>query len=274
MRSSPRCAALLALLALSGPAHAGSVRVVGELTHRVEGLPGEVHRGEIALENGGDEPVTVRLSQRDYRFFADGRSEWAEPGAVARSNAAWIRLVPEQLTLPAGGRATATWSMQIPAEVPADGTWWSVVMVEPVPDPFGTVDGLAVRSVFRYAIQLVAEIGDPQPPTVAFAAATLAAGPSGPQLAVDVENTGQTWVTPAAWVQLHAEDGREIGRFEGDRARLYPGCSHRFRVDLPGVGPGRYSALLVADGGSDALFGTRLDLDLTGLAAGAVDASP
>ncbi len=56
--------------------------------------------------------------------------------------------------------------------------------------------------------------------------------------------------------------GRSLGRFAGERKRIYPACSVRYRIGIPGLSVGRYTALMVADNGDDHVYGAQLLLDV------------
>ncbi|HEX9934444.1 MAG TPA: hypothetical protein VGB38_04540, partial [bacterium] len=77
-----------------------------------------------------------------------------------------------------------------------------------------------------------------------------------------LENTGQRMLRPKAWVQLWNENGDEVGKFEGNEMRTYPGTSVRHKIELKKVKPGNYKALLVADCGGEDVFGMNLNLQI------------
>jgi len=76
------------------------------------------------------------------------------------------------------------------------------------------------------------------------------------------ENTGDRWLRTDVWLELHDATGRALGRFAAAKRRIFPGTSVRNRIELTAAPPGKYLALLVADGGRNDLFGTQIELDL------------
>jgi len=53
-----------------------------------------------------------------------------------------------------------------------------------------------------------------------------------------------------------------MGKIEGGKFRIYPGCSVRHKIDLKDVPKGRYKALIVADNGDENIFGSRWNLEI------------
>ena len=120
-----------ALAAMSIEIHAG-VSVVGSLSQERSVQAGETYRGVIAIRNSGSEPAEVKVYQTDYAFSADGRNEYGAPGRLPRSNAKWLHLGQEQLTIAPGTVANALYEVQVPSDPALKGTYWSMVVVEPV----------------------------------------------------------------------------------------------------------------------------------------------
>jgi hypothetical protein len=109
---------------------------------------------------------------------------------------------------------------------------------------------------------MVAHVGRVEP-SVRFLGRKVEKGEDGRTLlAVDVENTGDGWLVPTVWTELVDPSGAVVGRAETMPKRLYPDCSGRFWLDLGPLGPGTYDALVVVDGGGDAVFGTKLNVDV------------
>ena len=116
----------------AGTAWAGPVSVIGGLTREATLQPGGRTEGRIILRNNSNEPQEVKVYQTDYLFWADGRNEYGEPGSTPRSNARWIVHSPQQLTLPPKGTESVDYALQVPAQEGLSGTYWSVLMVEPI----------------------------------------------------------------------------------------------------------------------------------------------
>ncbi len=271
----------LFLISSAGISRAG-VAVVGGLTQEKNLLLGEKIEGSIQLENNDTTPCQVRVYQTDYWFSADGSNLYGQPGTSARSNAGWFTVSPNRLTIPPGEKAWIYYSGRVPpgtewASIQDDlqetedaslsGSYWSMVMIEPLSEaPTQTAEDqsgklkMGIETKVRYGIQIIINIGDSGSPRIRFLDKKLFTQEGRATLQMDMENTGERWFSPTVWVELYDEQGSSTGRFQGDKKRIYPGCSVRHKVDLTGVAPGKYKALVVVDNGDQYVFGARYDL--------------
>lgn len=250
----------LAGFASRGPA---AITPEGDATQVHSAQPGETYRGTLIIRNAGAEIAQVKLYQTDYAFAADGSNNFASPGTLARSNAAWLRLNQEQVTLAPLGVANVDYEVRVPVEK-LTGTYWSVVMVQELPplESDGPAhNGMKLSQVLRHAIQVVTEIGESGHSDLVFRNARLVGGAQR-EFAVDLENVGERWLRTETWLELHDAQGRFAGRFSGRRSRTFPGTSVRNLIELGGAPAGKYLGLLVADGGRNDLFGMQVELDL------------
>ncbi len=257
------------LLATSSMAWPASISIVGGLTREMRLRPGGRSEGKILVRNNSDHPQQVRAYQHDYLFYADGRNIYGDPNSVARSNALWISFAPALLTIPARETAFVHYSVEVPANESLTGTYWSILMVEPVPedllappDPENDRVQVGIRTTLRYAIQFVTDIGRTGVADMAFADTQLVLHEGRNTLQLDAENTGERWLRPQLWAEVFDREGVALGRFDAQRLRIYPGCSVRFRIDLSSLPPGEYSTLVVADNGDEHVFGARYDLSI------------
>ncbi len=261
---------LTVFVSLACSAAAGAqVSVVGPLTHEFTVQLGASYDGTIDLSNVGDKPAEVKLYQTDYFFYADGTVQYGTPGELPRSNAKWITLSPKLVVVPPKETVQAHFSVQTPDDATLTGTYWSLVMVEPVPEgspESGIVPAdrptLGVREVFRYSVQIVTHVGDTGTRSLKFVAMKLLAENGKRVLVVDAENTGERWLRGTLAVDLYDAKGAFVGKFTGNKKRLFPLTSVQFAADLPGVANGTYKALIVVDCGGDDVFGVNVNLVL------------
>lgn len=246
-----------------------AISLPGGLTIENDVAIGGRTSGNIVILNNDAEPVTVNIYQTDYMFYADGRSDFGKPGSTPRSNASWITYSPNQITVPPKGSASVAYQISVPNDQSLYGTYWSVIMVEPIPKaalepPSAEKDKVAigVQAVFRHAVQMITHIGDTGERALRFASKRLENRDGKVFLVLDVENTGERWLVPALYVDLADQSGRSLGRFEGGKLRIFPGCSVRYFVDLGALKPGGYNALVIADCGEEKLFGARYTLEV------------
>jgi hypothetical protein len=248
-------------------AHAADVTVVGTLFREASLPPGGHSEGMVLVRNNTGESLPVRALVRDYAYHADGTNDYADPGTLPRSNATWIHLQPDHVTIPPKETARLYYTVAVPTDGALAGTYWSLVMIEPDPDRPRVVApadgaGIAVNTVIRYGLQIATHVGTARSPALAFAGHALERDGARVRLAIDVDNGGDDLASPLVWAEVFTPDGVSVGRFEAARARLYPGCSARFRMDMSDLPPGTYTALAVADAGGEQVYGSQFSLEL------------
>jgi hypothetical protein len=227
-------------------------------------LGGKVE-GKITVVNTADMPMQVKFYQTDYLFSANGEVLYGEPGGMARSNAGWISIRPVQLTVPPKETASVYYTIQVPEKLDLPGTYWSMVMVEPVAgiSPENDQKGeFRIQTVIRYGIQIVTDLGAGAKRQIRFLEKKLISEGEKRILQIDIENIGEGWLYPSVWVELYDRNGKSSGRFDLERARIYPGCSIRERADITKVPPGKYKALVVVENEDGYVVGGQYDLEV------------
>jgi hypothetical protein len=258
---------LLSLFMTPVPLYAG-ITIEGPLTHERVVQPGESFRGAIAIRNTGERAVEVKVYRTDYSFAADGRNDYGPAGRLERSNADWLHLAREQITVAPRSVVNLNYEMRVADDETLNGTYWSMVMVEPVSARESTLaprEGeirAQLTPVMRYGIQMVTHIGDGGSRELAFTNPQLVKAEGRRLFKLDVQNTGERWLRPRLWLELFDGDGRPVGKFGGEQKRTYPATSVRYQTDLTEVPAGRYRMLIVADGGGNDLFGSQIDLKI------------
>ena len=262
---------LVPLLLALGCAHEASARlvIVGETVHRSTGAPGGEVRGAITVLNRGDQAAEVRVYQTDYQFSANGESQFGSAGSLPRSNASWLKLDTTQAAIPPGGTAEINYQGRVPTEASLRGTFWSLIMVEQTEQVAAPPQGgnarerkAAIQTVVRHAIQVVVDLGNPEPAQLKVLAKLLENDSQSKTFSVDVANQGPWMVRPEVSMELFDAQGAPAGEIEGARVRLYPTCSFRYRFDLKSVPAGRYTALVVFDTGDENVSGVQYALDV------------
>lgn len=251
-------------------ASSGGIHIEGSLYQQKTTEPGAVYRGTIAIRNTGKTPVQTKLYRTDYTFAADGSNQYGEPGLLPRSNGRWVRLSQEQLTIPAEGVASVRYEVTVPVDATLKGSYWSMIMIEPLaaaesPDQGALRKGqarAALTAVTRYGVQLASDIGNTGKAQLRFDNPRLLQDKRGKLLAVDVGNTGERSLNPQISLELQAAEGAAVRKITGSRQRLYPDSSARFQLDISAVPAGAYRALVTADAGGDDVFGSQFDLTI------------
>ncbi len=260
---------ILSLLLLPALPCSAMVTVTGALTREHDVSSGKAYEGTIEVVNPDKVPQEIKVYQTDYRFSADGTTEYGEPGKLPRSNARWLAISPIQATIPAGESVTIHYSIQVPSDATLRGTYWSMIMVEPIapnaPES-GSTDrtkvAVGVREVLRYGLQIVTTFGETGKSEVRFNGIRLQADNEKKLLVMDLENTGERLLRAAVWAELYDSKGSFVGKFDGGKHRLYPGTTARFTAELLGVAGSTYKALIIADCGGDDVFGANVSIVL------------
>lgn len=254
---------LLAAALLAAAPAAAQVSVVSSTLEERAAAPGERYTGTIRVRNTGAEPRQARVAAADYRFLADGRTFYEQPGTGARSNAAWVQFSPSRLTLAPGEEATVAYTVAVPADASLRGSYWSVLLVEAVDDAPAAVRAgrVGVTPSIRYAVQLATHVGQAER-RIALEGAHLTTDGGAKALQVDVVNAGAQADRLELRVDLFDADGAPAGSLTSTRGLVYPGTSIRQRFDLASLPPGTYKAMLVVDTGTDDVFGAEYTLRL------------
>jgi hypothetical protein len=260
------------------------ISIMGELAQEKTLQPGEKFEGTINLKNTGQTARQVNVYQTDYLFYADGTNVYGDLGTTPRSNASWLSVGPSRLTILPDEKASVYYTVQVPepkqlASVNNNmqitenseliGTYWSMVMIEPVPemgpqsieDEAGKVK-MGIQTRIRYGIQIITNIGDTGTRKIEFQNKKLFSQDGKTILQMDIANVGQRWLSPKVWAELYNQEGKNLGRFESDKKRIYPGCSVRHKIELTDIPPGKYQTLIVADNGDDCVFGAKYDFEI------------
>lgn len=259
---------LLLLAALPWAAF-GQVSVIGDLSQDRTVRPGETYEGTIQVRNETSQSQDARVYVRDYLFTFTGTNTYGEPGSHARSNARWITFTPSNLSLPPQAMATVNYRVTVPKDTSLNGTYWCMLMVEgigatPTPtsekkDPQEREMGLT--QTIRYGIQIADHIFGTGNRSVKVLQSQLVSGADSSRiLQSDLENDGQIGIRPDVYAEVYNTQGTLMGKFPGQRFRMYPGTSVRQRIDLSSLPRGSYKVLVIIDAGGDEAFAAEYSL--------------
>lgn len=253
----------LVILLLFSTNISASVEVLGSLKHTLKGNPGDIIKGEIKIQNNDTTPQEVRIYQTDLLYNLDENTFYDEPESHKRSNAKWIQFSPKTVVLKAKEVRSIQYEITIPSVDSIKGTYWSVLMVEGVApiDPNKTGD-MSIRTVTRYAVQMITEMNNKGTGVLKFLEPTLVKDLDKKLfLAVDLTNTGDHYISPEVSVELFDEQGESIGILTAPKKGLFPTTSARFKINLDGVPSGKtYKAMIVAAGLDEDVFGLEYTL--------------
>lgn len=256
---------ILAAIVLSAPLQAGIV-VLNGLSHEHFLGPTESEQGVIRIKNDGANAEMITVYQKDFKFNYKGQTFYNDPSSQERSNAKWLVINPLSLLLGPSEEAEIVYNVAVPNNDSLFGSYWSSIMIEPVND-FDTTKpkaGLSVRSVFRYAIQIITHVKDTNSVSkLEFLDVQLIKENESNYLMVDAENTGSRMLRTKMAIEIFNANGESQGVFTSIKSRTYPGTSKRYIIPLKDVPAGSYEAVLIADSENDEVFGIQMTLDIS-----------
>jgi len=258
---------VLLFLWFTPSAWCGNLNIEGGLIREATGKPGEKIEGKIEVRNPSDEVQTISVVASDYIFFANGRSFWRNPGSDPRSNGKWLSFTPNRLVIPPKTTGFVQYSIQVPQNDTLRGTYWSVLSFEALSKdhPEKNLDpkkrNVGIQTRMSYAVMMVTHIGSSGTKALRIIGKSLVSQKGNVFFRADIENSGERFLRPTVWVEIF-DKGKSLGRFEGGKLRIFPGCSARFNINLSKVPKGSYTSLLTADTGDESIIGAKYQLDI------------
>ncbi len=261
-RFSVRFAVLLTLASSVAAARLpAQISVLSSTVEERVAARGEGYAGRITIQNAGSSAETVRLYQTDYRFSADGTSNFDAAGKQARSNAAWISLQSPQVTVLPGSTVSVPYTVNVPASDTLRGSFWSVIMVEGATKPATAAERgkvqLGLGTVIRYAVQVATHIATTGTRAVKFTKAGVVPGDTTSAIDLDVNDVGERAYRPVLWAEVYDAAGTLRGKAKQARGLLYPGSSLRQHFDFGKLPSGTYKAVIFADTGEDTVYASQ-----------------
>lgn len=256
----------LAALLASSALHAG-IAIFGELTRQYQTEAGSEIKGSIQLNNRGETVEQYRISLYDYRFSITGGSEYLPAASIPRSNAKWVQITPETGSITPGETVDVAFTISIPSEEDLSGTYWSVLMIDPVyaePSAPELEDGqhlFQVHQRIRYAIQLVTHIGSDGKADVRIGDKKLITKEGKSIFLLDVINEGTKWIYPHGIVTIFDSQGEIVKEIDLNKARVYPQTSIQHKIDLGELASGQYTIMSVFEG-EDETFATQYRINI------------
>lgn len=253
---------ILALTSLSATA---SIRITGDLLREFTLSPGEATSGEIVIYNTGEEPTDFEVTKRDYLFYAEGRSEYPSAGSVERSNASWISFsLPPEVTINPDEEFPLNFTIDVPDDESLTGTYWSIILIQSARPPAEEPEeGVGVRQVVRYGVQIAVNIGDTGERKIDLLGVEPVKQTESKTVRVNIKNVGERAVSPITRLELYDDQGKKYGPFEGSEYMIYPGCSVSYTIPLEEVPDERFQGVIIIDNGDESVWGARKEIDFS-----------
>ena len=242
-----------------------SIVITNGLTHTHNVKEGTVYKGVITVENTAETSQNVKLYQKDYSYKADGTSHYNDPGLNERSNLQWIKLNTNLLKLEAKGKVDVPYEIVVPTNIDA-GSYWSVIMVEPVEDlkPDDSKQGVSITSVIRYAIQVITDYNaDKAKPDLKFESIKIENEEGFRTAQIAIANNGNLYCKPTASLEIYnRKTGEKIGTFSSIAMGLLPHTSKKFSIALNTLTPDKYNAVIIATDENENAFALNVELEV------------
>lgn len=254
------------LLLMVGTGQAsGQAQVSGPLVLEHKAAAGQkVIEGVLNLNNPTGAAAQTQITLADIRSDPKLGTVYLKAGTLERSNTAWISLPSNVVTVPAHGRLTVPYRIQIP-QTAATGTHWGVFLISPatpaaVPSRGTPVTGsLTLQQVTRYAVQVVVDLPGGQP-RLNFQNPVLTNAASGLQLNVELTNAGERLSVPITRAEVYDAGGKLVQNLQGRQRRVYPGLTVGETYQITGLKPGKYQVLVLADDPTAEVVGARYNV--------------
>ncbi|MBB6372638.1 WxL protein host-binding domain-containing protein [Chryseobacterium shigense] len=245
--------------------HAGIV-VLNGLTHTYKVENGKVYKGKIGIENTGSTPQTVKLFLQDFIYKADGSINYTTIHTNNRTNGDWIRLNTNLITLKAKEKTEVFYEITVPDQPADPGSYWSVIIVEPVEDikPSNDKIGVNITSVIRYAIQVITDY-EPEKakPDLKFESVKIEKEDGKQTAKIAIANSGNLYCKPTVTIEIYnRKTGERIGSYTSIAMGLLPQTSKSFYIDISKIPADQYKAVLIATDEEDNAFALNVELEI------------
>lgn len=247
----------------------GNIVILNGLTHHYKVENGQVYKGKISIENTSSQPQNVKLFLQDYVYHSDGSASYNIPDRVKnlKSNTGWIMLNTDLVSLKGKEKTEIFYEIKVPEQTPDGGSYWSVIIAEPVEDIKPSNDqqqGVNITSIVRYAIQIITDVNSEKAkPDLKFEGIKIEKEVGRKFLKVAMASTGNLYCKLTITAEIyHKKNGQKIGSFSSHAMGLLPQTSKSFLIDLDKIPPAEYNAVLIATDEDDNAFALNVELEV------------
>lgn len=257
---------LLMLLMLQFSFLQAGIVVLNGLTHSYKVENGKVYKGKVAIENTGSKPQSVKLFLQDFTYDADGSIHYSAIRTNARTNGEWIKLNTNLVTLKAKEKTEVFYEITVPSQPADPGSYWSVIIVEPVEDikPSNDQAGVNITSVIRYAIQVITDYDTERAkPDLKFESVKIEKEEGKQTAKIAVANNGNLYCRPTVSLEIYnRKTGERLGSYTSIAMGLLPQTSKSFHIDISKVPADLYKAVLIATDEDENAFALNVELEV------------
>lgn len=240
--------------------------VLNGLTHSYKVETGKVYKGKIAIENTSSNPQSVKLFLQDFSYHSDGTINYTSLHTHNRTNGDWIKLNTNLITLKEKEKTEVFYEVAVPDKIAEPGSYWSVIIVEPVEDiqPNDQKTGVNITSVVRYAIQVITDYEtDSAKPDLKFESVKIEKEAGRQTAKIAIANNGNLYCKPIASIEIYnRKTGEKIGIYSSLAMGLLPNTSKTFHIDLNKIPPNQYKAVIIATDEDENAFALNVELEI------------
>ncbi|KPE49566.1 WxL protein host-binding domain-containing protein [Chryseobacterium indologenes] len=245
--------------------HAGIV-ILNGLTHSYSVESGKIYKGKITIENTGNAPQSVKLFLQDFAYHSDGTINYSALSTNKRSNGGWIKLNTNLITLKGKEKTEVLYEITVPNQTIDPGSYWSVIIVEPVDDikPSENKTGVSITSVVRYAIQVITDYEtEKAKPDLKFESVKVEKQDGRQTVKVAIANNGSLYCKPTASIEIYnSKTGEKLGTYSSLIMGLLPNTSKTFYIDISKVPAGKYRATIITTDEEENAFALNVELEV------------
>jgi hypothetical protein len=257
---------LLLVTFISNSVHAGIV-VLNGLTH--------IHNGELNDEIKGSILVKNNDPEKEHAFILNLKdldqnctnNMYMEAGDHQRSLKEWITINTYEMTLGPQEEFIIKYNINVTQNMDSDslniGTFWSIIMLEAV-DPSQVEleeSGVKISTKIRYAIQIIATIGETENPEIEFVNVNVDNEDGINTLFAEIENKNIYLVQPELVLEIFDEFGETLETVTMPAKKIYPHSCKNFDIQIPEIPKGEYYATLIANYDNN-MYGTELSIEI------------
>ncbi|WP_407510106.1 hypothetical protein [Elizabethkingia anophelis] len=243
-----------------------SIVVLNGLTHNYKVENGHIYKGKIAIENTGIASQNVKIYLQDFSYKSDGSMNYTAPLTNIKTNADWIKLNTNLITLRGKEKTEVYYEIIVPEKITQPGSYWSVLIVEPVDDikPSDKKMGINITSVVRYAIQIITDYGTENiKPDLKFESIKMEHLENKRLLKIAIANMGNIYCKPTVSAELYnSKSGQKISTLTGIPMGLLPTTSKSFYIDISKIPPDKYNAVIIATDENENAFALNTELEI------------
>jgi len=240
-----------------------SVIISNGLTHNLDLSRGSIKEDKVVLKNIGDKPQAIKVYFNDLVSDCSGKVDYVRPGENLRSLYPFVSINTTEHTLLPGEEYELSYRIDLTKNDQDDCSLWVLMMVEVV-DPVSksSNQGFEIGSKIRYAVQLIANIGQKNADAISFSNVKIGKDLNNHRvLEAAVKNEGKYMAIPVVNIQIFDAKGEKVRDLAVPSKKIYPQNCQSFVLPLSDLPKGKYQAVLLAEYLEESI-GVNIDLEI------------